>query len=174
MNAQRVLIAGIGNVFYGDDGFGVAVAQRLAQRSWPEQVTVMDAGIRGIDLVYALMDGYRTAILIDTAARGGMPGTLYLLDPQGGSAGAASDVWPSLIDAHGLDPVKVLAFVRASGAQLQTLRLVGCEPESFGSDEEPQVGLSAAVARAVGPAAELVEQLVAGALSANAGARRDA
>jgi hydrogenase maturation protease len=174
MNAQRVLIAGIGNVFYGDDGFGVAVAQRLAQRNWPEQVTVMDAGIRGIDLVYALMDGYRSAILIDTAARGGVPGTLYLLDPHGGDAAAASQAEPSLIDAHSLDPVKVLAFVRASGAQLHSLRLVGCEPESFGSDEAPQVGLSPAVARAVGPAAELVEQLVSGALAANLGARRDA
>lgn len=174
MNAQRVLIAGIGNVFYGDDGFGVAVAQRLAQRSWPEHVTVMDAGIRGIDLVYALMDGYRTAILIDTAARGGVPGTLYLLNPNSGGASAASEAQPSLLDAHGLDPVKVLAFVRASGAQLQRLRLVGCEPQSFGSDDAPQLGLSAAVARAVGPAAELVEQLVTGALAANAGARRHA
>ena len=71
-----VLIAGIGNVFCGDDGFGVEVAQRLAQRSWPASVTVMDAGIRGIDLTYALMDGYHSAILIDAAARGGAPGTL--------------------------------------------------------------------------------------------------
>jgi hydrogenase maturation protease len=158
MNGSRVLVAGIGNVFCGDDGFGVAVAQELARRELPEHVVVMDAGIRGLDLTYALMDGYDSAILIDTTARGGAPGTLYLLDPQDGEV-AAAEREPSLIDAHGMDPVRVLAFVRASGAKLRSLRVIGCEPASFGSDEAPQLGLSAAVARAVGPAVELVEQL---------------
>jgi hydrogenase maturation protease len=171
-NAQRVLIAGIGNVFLGDDGFGVAVAQELARRTLPPHVVVMDAGIRGLDLTYALMDGYDSAILIDATARGGAPGTLYLIDPQDGEV-AAAEREPSLIDAHGMDPVRVLAFVRASGAKLRSLRVVGCEPESFGSDEAPQLGLSPAVARAVGPAIELVEQLTAVAPAARPAAEQD-
>jgi hydrogenase maturation protease len=163
MRAQRILVAGIGNVFFGDDGFGVAVAQQLARRSLPAQVTVMDAGIRGIDLTYALLEGYDAAILIDTVARGGAPGTLYVLDPDEGATGREEPA--SLLDAHGLDPVRVLAFVRASGAPLRCLRVVGCEPESLGSDEAPQVGLTVAVERAVGTAVELVEELVAGVLA---------
>ena len=167
MSGQRVLVAGVGNVFFGDDGFGVAVAQRLARRSLPPQVTVMDAGIRGIDLTYALMDGYDAAILIDTVTRGGAPGTLYVLDPEvDASVQPAGEA--SLLDAHGLDPARVLAFVRGSGAPLRCLRVVGCEPASFGSDEAPELGLTAAVERALETAASLVEELVAELLVADA------
>jgi hydrogenase maturation protease len=159
MSPPRILVAGIGNVFLGDDGFGVAVAQHLARHGLPKHVRLMDAGIRGIDLTYALMDGYDAAILVDTTARGGSPGTLYVLEPEPGDASAQEP--PSLIDAHGMDPARVLAFVRASGASLRCLRVIGCEPASFGTPDEPQLKLSAAVRNAVPAAAELVVELIA-------------
>ncbi|HEX2678099.1 MAG TPA: hydrogenase maturation protease [Polyangiales bacterium] len=156
MSAQRTLIAGIGNVFMGDDGFGVEVAQRLARRSWPEGVRVMDAGIRGIDLTYALIDGYDRAILIDAAQRGREPGTLYVIEPEPGP-----DQQLTLLDAHALDPVKVLAYVRSVGSPLSELRVVACEPEQLGSFDEPCMQLSDVVRAAIDPACELVQSLVA-------------
>ena len=94
MNRPRILIAGIGNIFLGDDAFGVEVVQRLARRPLPEEVRVVDFGIRGLDLTYALLDGYETVILVDAAPRGGPPGTLYVLEPdarrrRAGRGGAA-------------------------------------------------------------------------------------
>ena len=169
----RILVAGIGNVFLGDDGFGVAVAQRLARRSLPAHVRLMDAGIRGIDLCYALMDGCDAAILIDTTARGGAPGTLYVLAPDmhdepdardtsDAPADASSEQEPpGLIDAHGMDPARVLAFVRAAGGPLRCLRVLGCEPASFGTPDEPQLNLSPQVRTAVTAAAELALELIA-------------
>ena len=77
-----ILVAGIGNIFNGDDGFGVAVAQRMARREPPAGVTIKDFGIRGLDLTYALLDGYAAAVLIDTAQRGEPPGTLYVIEPD--------------------------------------------------------------------------------------------
>lgn len=159
MSRPRILVAGIGNVFLGDDGFGVAVAQQLARHGLPDHVRLMDAGIRGIDLTYALMDGYDAAILVDTTARGGSPGTLYVLEPE--PVDLADHGPPSLIDAHGMDPARVLAFVRASGASLRCLRVIGCEPASFGTPDEPQLNLSAPVRNAVPVAAELVVELIA-------------
>jgi hydrogenase maturation protease len=157
MNTPRILVAGIGNIFFGDDGFGVAVAQRLQTRVLPEGVVVMDAGIRGIDLTYALMDDYEAAILIDATQRGGPPGTLYVIDPTP----ADSAFTPSLLDAHAMNPLHVLAFAQASGATLRSLRLVGCEPATLGSADDPQLGLSAHVEAAVGAAVLLVEALLA-------------
>src|SRR5260370_141508 len=114
---QRILIAGIGNIFLGDDGFGVEVAQRLTRRTYPQGVLVSDFGIRGLDLAYTLLDGYDTLILIDAVPRGGTPGTLYLIEPdltglapqQGADAGRAG------LDAHSMDPVKMLAFAMTLG-----------------------------------------------------------
>ncbi len=160
MTGPRILVAGIGNVFLGDDGFGVAVAERLARRSLPDGVVVMDAGIRGLDLTYALMSGYDVAILVDTTRRGQPPGTLYVIEPD-----ASGDVEPTPLDAHGMDPGHVLAFLRASGAELRRLRVVGCEPETFGSDDDPCLGLSATVTAALEPAIELVESIVRDELS---------
>lgn len=161
MSVRRALVAGIGNVFMGDDGFGVAVAQRLAARPLPEGVVVMDVGIRGLDLTYALMEGYDVAILVDVTRRGGAPGTLYVIDPDGAPvAGEASE--PALVDAHGMDPMRVLDFVRRSGVPLGTLALIGCEPAYLGSaDGEPEVGLSAPVEAAVPGAIELILALLA-------------
>jgi len=130
---RRILIACIGNIFLGDDSFGVEVAQRLMSRKtkrYPEGVQVVDFGIRGIDLAYTLLDNYNTLVLVDAVSRGGTPGTLYLIEPdlagidpeKGVEAGRAA------MEAHSMDPLKVLAFTRTLGAQPIHTFLVGCEP----------------------------------------------
>ena len=173
----RVLVAGIGNVFLGDDGFGVAVVERLAKRNLPDGVSLMDAWIRGFDLTMALLDDYAAAILVDATARGGAPGTLYVIDPDADDAvpcdgGRPTDGGPTnddpdpfgadtaLLDAHSLEPVKVLAYLRACGKKLGVIRVVGCEPARFGEDDESEMGLSAAVSAALEPAVALVEGIV--------------
>ncbi len=160
---MKVLVAGIGNIFMGDDGFGVEVAQRLARRPKAEQVTVVDFGIRGMELTYALLDdGYDAAILVDVSRQGGQAGTLYVLKPR------ASEPEAACLDGHSMEPSRVLAAVRAMGGSFETLRVVACEPASFGTDEEPQMSLSAPVAAAVEPAVRMVESLVFELLGAEA------
>ncbi|HVF60513.1 MAG TPA: hydrogenase maturation protease [Thermoanaerobaculia bacterium] len=145
-------MAGVGNVFLGDDGFGVAVAERLrAPAGWAD-VDVVDFGIRGIDLAFALGE-YDAAVLVDTVRQGGAPGTLYVLEP--GEVPGSGGVAP-----HGMTPQRVLQWLPATGAP-RLLRLVGCEPESFGEDGLGREGLSPPVAAAVEPAVRLVEDLVA-------------
>jgi hydrogenase maturation protease len=151
---RRVLVAGIGNMFLGDDGFGCAVIQRLGSRPLPEWVTVKDFGIGGIHLAYALLGAspaYDMTIIIDAVARGGPPGTLYVLQPD---VEAMSTVSP---DAHTLSVEAVLALLQRLGGQPRRVRIVGCESASV----EPQMGLSDAVTRAVDGAAELVMTLIA-------------
>jgi hydrogenase maturation protease len=155
MKAPRILIAGIGNIFQGDDAFGVEVARRLLERPQRADVRIVDYGIRGLDLAYALMDGPELAILVDALPRGGAPGTLYVLDPDLEELGD-----DSLIDPHSMNPLNVLRMVQSFGATCPPLRIVGCEPKSFGSDEEPMMGLSQAVAGAVDEAIEIIDQLV--------------
>ncbi|HET6550948.1 MAG TPA: hydrogenase maturation protease [Solirubrobacter sp.] len=118
--ALRVLVAGIGNVFLGDDGFGVALADRLGRRMLPAGVEVVDFGIRGMDLAYALPD-YDAAVLLDATPRGQAPGTLYVIEPDLEDL----DVAP---EAHGMDPVKVLALARALGGIPPRTFVLGCEP----------------------------------------------
>jgi hydrogenase maturation protease len=155
----RILVAGVGNIFLGDDAFGVEVVRRLATRPLPEQVRVVDFGIRGFDLTYALLEGYDVAILVDTTARGGAPGTLYVIEPE---APAAAPAPPDLtIETHGMDPVKVLRLVTAMGGELKRVLLVGCEPAAMGSEEEMAMGMSEPVQAVVGPAVGLIESLVA-------------
>jgi hydrogenase maturation protease len=150
----RVLVAGIGNVFLGDDGFGVEVAGLLAGGELAARAHVEDYGIRGMDLAYALAD-YDVAILIDAVPRGQPPGTLYVIEPDldDGAAG---------FDAHGMDPVKVLALARELGGPLPRVLVVGCEPATRMTGEEDEVvaELSEPVRAAVGEAARLVESLV--------------
>src|SRR5437868_1453516 len=150
----RVLIAGVGNVFLGDDAFGVEVAQRLARRPLPDGVRVVDFGIRGLDLTYALLDGYEAVILVDAAPRGGRPGTLYVIEP----APSAEAVPP--VEAHGLDPATVLRLAAAMGGRVGRLLLVGCEPAPFDEADEMRMGLSDPVRAAVDEAVPLVESLV--------------
>ncbi len=154
-----ILVAGIGNIFYRDDGFGVSVAQRLAQRTLPPNVRVGDFGIRGIDLVFALLDAPELTILVDTVARGGAPGTLYTLEPDMANI-VAEEPDDVLLDTHRLDPVAVLRSAAMMGAKLNRVLLVGCEPRETGQDDDGGIGLSEAVEAAVEPAIETILALV--------------
>jgi hydrogenase maturation protease len=152
-----VLVAGIGNIFLGDDGFGVAVTQRLAERQLPAGVDVRDFGIRGMDLAYAMQNAYDVVVMIDVALRGGTPGTLSVIDAQVDADG------PVVIDTHGMDPVKVLALARALGRVPPRVLVVVCEPERIIATEqwdEMVMELSTPVEGAVEAAALLVEKLI--------------
>jgi hydrogenase maturation protease len=155
---SQILIAGIGNVFFGDDGFGVEVARRLAGRNLPEGVKVVDFGIRGFDLTYALLEGYDAAILIDLTQRGGRPGTLYVIEPD--TEGQATSTAGLVSETHAMNLTRVFELARAMGAPLERLRLVGCEPFSIGSEDEMVAGLSPPVEAAVEPAVSLVCTLI--------------
>ena len=156
---QTILVAGIGNIFLGDDGFGVEVAQRLARRKLPEGVRVADYGIRGFDLAAALADDPCHAILVDTCPRGEPPGTVYVVEPDLAEL-EQSDPEPSIMDAHTMNPLSVLRLARSMGAPLRHVLLVGCEPATLGP-EEGHMGLSQPVERAVDQAVSIVESLVA-------------
>ncbi|WP_329236175.1 hydrogenase maturation protease [Actinoallomurus sp. NBC_01490] len=149
---MKILVAGVGNVFLGDDGFGVEVARRLSERldrtPLPDGVVVGDFGIRGIHLAYEL-SAYDTTILIDAAPRGEEPGTLYALELGQGEPQAA-------VDAHGMTPEVVLGLVGAVGGEMRRVLLVGCEP----ADVAPGMELSAPVAAAIEPAVRLVRELI--------------
>jgi hydrogenase maturation protease len=153
-----VLIAGIGNIFLGDDGFGVEVARLLASRELPEGVKVIDFGIRGFDLAYALMDGPGATILIDACPRGGEPGSVYVVAPDLGALDE-SESSQATADAHAMNPVSVLRMVKSMGGSPKRILLVGCEPMTLGP-EEGQMGLSAVVEAAVEEAVTVTEALV--------------
>jgi hydrogenase maturation protease len=153
----RVLVAGVGNIFLGDDGFGVEVARRLADADLPGWVQVADYGISGMHLAYDLADGYETAILIDTAKRGEEPGTLTVIEaerPEQSGAPAES----RLFDAHGMQPDVVLGVLDMLGAASARVLVVGCEPATLDYGME----LSEPVAKAVDAAVSLVLDLIAG------------
>lgn len=154
---MKILIAGIGNIFLGDDAFGVEVVGRLRARTWPAGVAIIDFGIRGLDLAYALQDGYDAVILVDSYAHGGTPGSLCVVEPL---LDETRERAPATVDAHAMDPLNVLHWVQTSAGKLPLVRIVGCEPATFGP-EEGQLGLSEAVAAALEPAIELIESLVA-------------
>ena len=160
----RILIACIGNIFLGDDAFGVEVAKRLASRKLPDEARVVDYGIRGFDLAYALMDGYDVTIFVDATQRGGEPGTLYIIEPDLNELEAA-DSQAMMVETHGMNPVKVLLMARSMGAQFNRVLLVGCEPATLGSEEEWQMGLSEPVQAALNKAVEMIESLVTGILN---------
>lgn len=168
--ARRVLIACVGNIFLGDDGFGVEVARRLMGRKYPEGVQVVDFGIRGIELAYTLLDDYDTLVLVDAVPRGGPPGTLYLIEPDLANIGPEQGVEAGRValDAHSMDPVKVLAFARTLGARPIRTLLVGCEPAAIGGDEDyanMQMGLSEPVQAAIDEAVKMIDSLVEDLLS---------
>ncbi|HKO96414.1 MAG TPA: hydrogenase maturation protease [Pyrinomonadaceae bacterium] len=158
MTQPTILIACIGNIFLGDDGFGCEVAKRLAQRSWPDNVKLVDFGIRGFDLAYALLDGYDVTIFVDATPRGGEPGTLYTIEPDVNEI-ESIDAQAAVVETHGMNPMKVLSMVKSMGGQFRKILLVGCEPATFGP-EEGQMGLSEPVEAAVDGAARIVESLV--------------
>ena len=151
----RILVAGIGNIFLGDDGFGVEVARRLEQQDLGEGVEVRDFGIRGMDLAYALQEGYEAVIFVDAAPRGETPGTVSLIEPE-------LDLDEVVLDTHGMDPLRVLGLARALGRVPERVLVVACEPEVVvhGEHDEDLVGeLSSPVAAAVDGAVELVKSL---------------
>jgi hydrogenase maturation protease len=166
--ARRILIACIGNIFLGDDSFGVEVAQRLMSRKtkrYSQGVDVIDFGIRGMDLAYTLLDEYDALILVDAVSRGGTPGTLYLVEPdltgidpeKGVEAGRAA------MEAHSMDPVKVLAFARSLGARPIQTFLIGCEPVPFNESEAQAtmlMGLSEPVHASLDEAVKMIDSLV--------------
>jgi hydrogenase maturation protease len=160
MSVPRILVAGIGNIFLGDDAFGVEVVRRLSRRTLPDYVRVVDYGIRGLDLAYALLDDYDLAILIDAAGRGGEPGTLYVLEPELSDADA-DETRAVAMEAHGMDPMRVLDMVRAMGGRPRRMLVVACEPATFGDEFEGTMGPSAVVESAVDGAAAIVESLIA-------------
>jgi hydrogenase maturation protease len=153
-----ILVAGIGNIFLGDDAFGVEVVRRLATRTLPASVRVSDFGIRGFDLAYALQDGYETTILVDACPHGQAPGTLSVIEPD---LKALDDpaAPQATVEAHAMNPSNVLRMARAMNIELKNVLLVGCEPETLGGDEG-QMGLSTAVEAAVDDAVKLVESVI--------------
>jgi hydrogenase maturation protease len=151
-----ILIAGIGNIFLGDDGFGVEVVRRLASCTLPQTVRVVDFGIRGLDLVYALQSDYETTILIDAYPHGKPPGTVCVVELD---ANEAADSPGNFIEPHSMHPMNVLRMASAMHGPLKRILLIGCEPASLGGDEG-YMGLSEPVEAAVEEAVKATESLV--------------
>ncbi len=155
--SNRVLIAGIGNIFHGDDAFGCEVAKQLVQMDWPDNVRVTDFGIRSYDLAYAIMVGYDLTILVDATQQGDAPGTVFLIEPDL----AELDVLEgAVVNSHSLNPLLVLQLVRSLGGDLNRLLVVGCEPEEL-EPKKGQLGLSAVVRAAIPKAITMIQTLVA-------------
>jgi hydrogenase maturation protease len=152
----RVLIAGIGNIFLGDDGFGVEVARRLLMRPRPGEVRVVDFGIRGLDLAYALQDGYETTILVDAFPHGQPPGTVSIVEPDLNDLSVSDG---DFIQPHAMHPMNVLRMASAMNAPLKRILVVGCEPADLGGDEG-HMGLSDVVEAALDGAVNRIEVLV--------------
>jgi hydrogenase maturation protease len=162
VSGGRVLVAGVGNVFLGDDGFGVEVVRRFAAEPQPDGVTVTDFGIRGLHLAYELLDGYDTTILVDATPRGGAPGDVVLVevDPADLPPAPTSDQLVeqgAVLDAHGMTPAEVLALLRMLGGTPGRVLVLGCEPARV----HEEMGLSGPVAAAVDVALAELRRLVA-------------
>ncbi|MFI0787761.1 hydrogenase maturation protease [Streptomyces lydicus] len=154
----RTLIAGVGNIFLGDDGFGVEAVRRLGEHPLPEGVEVIDAGVRGIHLAYQMLDGYHTVLLVDATARGTEPGTLHLLDATDPAATRTRD---TALDGHHMTPDAVLALLDTlsagtGGRRPRRVMVLGCEP----ADLAEGIGLSQPVDAAVDEAVRMIRQLV--------------
>lgn len=149
-----ILVAGIGNIFLGDDGFGVEVARRLASQPLPEGVRVADFGIRGLHLAFELLEHPEdTTILVDATPRSGEPGTVYLIEPD--LETLAAPAGPA--DAHDMTPAAVFGLLRSLGGTPGRVLLVGCEPLST----EEEMGLSPPVEGAVDEAVALILDVLA-------------
>jgi len=153
---KRVMVAGVGNMFMKDDGFGGAVIKKILDKKFPEGVEVKDFGTGGLKLAYDLMKGYDGLILLDASARGEPPGTLYVIEPN------ESDINPDLeqggpIDPHGADPATVLRFVKSIGSWPAKVLIVACEPETV---DDFEIGLSEPVSASIDKAVEMVDDLI--------------
>jgi hydrogenase maturation protease len=153
---SKILVAGIGNIFLGDDAFGSEVTRRLINETLPEEVRVTDFGIRSYDLAYAMMEEYDVTIFVDITSQSQSPGTLYLIEPDLNQLDQLDEKMP---DAHSMSPVRVLQMLRTLGSSPKKLYLVGCEPAIL-EVEDGEIGLSESVERAVPQAIELIKSLV--------------
>ncbi len=156
-SSDSILIAGVGNIFFGDDAFGVEVVQKLARRPWPRNVRAVDFGIRGIDLAFALLEGVDLTVFIDATPRGQAPGTLYLIEPD------TNDIAADM-DTHSMNPMAVLQLVKTMGGEFRRILVLGCEPSDCGE----RMGLSEPVRAAVDTAVAMVEELVSNELNLEA------
>ena len=152
---EKVLIAGVGNIFLGDDAFGVEVLRHLSERELPENVCIKDFGIRGFDLAYALMEEWELVILVDATQQGGKPGTLYVIQHD---AAQCAETGQQSFEPHGMHPVRALDLVSTMGSQAPRTIVIGCEPEDLGG-EDGRMGLSSVVEAAVDEAAETALRL---------------
>ena len=152
----KILVAGIGNIFLGDDAFGSEVARRLMNETLPEEVRVTDFGIRSYDLAYAMMEAYDVTIFVDITSQSHSPGTLYLIEPD---LTQLDQLDEKMADAHSMNPVRVLQMLRTFGSSPKKLYLVGCEPAIL-EVEDGEIGLSESVEAAVPQAIELIKSLV--------------
>jgi len=153
--SARVLVAGIGNIFLGDDGFGVEVATRMRGHTVPEGARVEDFGIRGVHLAYELLDGYDAVVLVDAVPMGEEPGTIALIEPELSELERGDDVAPTM-EAHSMSPAVVLDMLAGLGGRVDRVLIVGCQPASL----EEGIGLSEPVAVAVDRAVEAVDELL--------------
>jgi hydrogenase maturation protease len=153
---KRILVAGIGNAWLRDDGFGGEVVRRLESRQLPEGAAVFDFGTGGLDLAYEVMRGYDALVLIDVSRQGGEPGTLYVMEAQKEDVEAGIEDG-QLINPHAMDPQTVLRFVKTLGAWPGKVLIVACEPAQV---EEMGMGLSAEVQSAVDAAVGLVIETI--------------
>ena len=151
-----ILVAAVGNLWLGDDGFAGEVAKRLRERELPSDVAVADFGTGGLDLAYEVMRGYEALVLVDTSRQGGAPGTLYVMEADPESVGGPIEDG-EVLDPHGMDPQTVLRFVKAVGGWPGKVVVVACEPAQI---EEVAIGLSPAVQGAVDTATDLVVETV--------------
>jgi hydrogenase maturation protease len=155
---NSILVAGVGNAWLRDDGFGSEVARRLNERELPAGVSVMDAGTGGLDLAYEVMRGYDALVILDVSRQGGRPGTLYVMEPEEESVPAAIEDG-DVINPHAMDPQTVLRFVKSAGAWPGRVLVIACEPAEI---EEIGWGLTEAVSAAVDRAVRLVLETVEG------------
>jgi hydrogenase maturation protease len=153
---MNVLVAGIGNIFLGDDGFGVEVANRLASLPQPEGVVVADFGIRGVHLAYELLGGYDALVLIDAVSLGDEPGTIAVIEPEVADLVASDDDIAPTMDAHSMNPAVVLGMLAGLGGEVGRVLIVGCQPEIL----DEGIGLSAPVTAAIDRAITAVTELV--------------
>ena len=153
---SKILVAGIGNIFLGDDAFGSEVTRRLIKETLPEEVRVTDFGIRSYDLAYAMMEEYDVTIFVDITSQSQSPGTLYLIEPD---LNQLDQLDEKMADAHSMNPVRVLQMLRTFGRSPKKLYLVGCEPAIL-EVEDGEIGLSESVEGAVPQAIELIKSLV--------------
>jgi hydrogenase maturation protease len=161
-SVPKILVAGVGNIFFSDDGFGCEVVRRLATRPLPEGVTVADFGIKGVHLAYELLEGYDVAILVDAAPCGGQPGDLHIIEPEleeiheSPLVQAASEGESALVDAHGLAPDAIFGMLKALGGNIGRALVIGVEP----ADTEDGIGLTDIVEAAVDPAVERLIDII--------------